>query len=84
MGYGSYVINGKECGYMVDAVCEEPGCNAPINRGLSYACGGVPGEVDGFCDGYFCFDHLFMASGRHATCRPCRVENISEKFPEIT
>ena len=60
MGYGYYVIGDKECGYMVDAVCEEPGCDTQINRGLAYACGGEPGEVDWSCDGYFCYEHLIF------------------------
>ena len=58
MGYGHYIIDGKECGYLVEAVCEEPDCEVAIDRGLPYACGDEPGESDWWCDGYFCFNHL--------------------------
>lgn len=61
MGYGSYVIDGKVCGYTVADVCNEDGCDTEIDRGLAYACGGSPGDYDGHCGGYFCADHLFFA-----------------------
>lgn len=63
MGYGYYVIGGKECGYAVEDTCNQEGCTAVIDRGLAYACGGTPGEVDEFCDGYFCGEHLFFVEG---------------------
>lgn len=33
-------------------------CNARIDRGLSYACGGMHGEDVYSCEGYFCQSHL--------------------------
>lgn len=47
---------GRPIGYAHEARCDEPGCRAKINRGLSYACGGMHGESTG-CEGYFCGDH---------------------------
>jgi hypothetical protein len=75
MGYGYYVIDGKECGYFVDAVCEAPGCEAEIDRGVAYACGGEPGEFDDYCAGYFCHEHLVYTESDFGAnsqrCRPC-------------
>lgn len=61
MGYGHYKLSsGKEAGYGVSAICEHPGCDAEIDRGMSYACGGEPGEQGGWsCEGYFCPKHLY-------------------------
>lgn len=65
MGYAYYIIQGKECGYSVEDVCNEEGCQEPINRGLAYACGGSPGEMDDHCGGYFCYEHLFFVAGEY-------------------
>lgn len=70
MGYGYYVIDGKECGYNVEAVCEEEGCEEEIDRGLAFACGGEPGEGDTYCDGYFCLSHLVITP-EGQRCRRC-------------
>lgn len=58
MGWGYYEINDKPCGYTVDAKCEEPGCDADIDRGLGYLCGRIPGGDEIGCGGYFCGKHL--------------------------
>lgn len=50
---------GRPIGYAHEATCDHPGCNTKIDRGLSYACGGMHGEGSGFqCEGYFCPAHL--------------------------
>lgn len=48
----------RDIGYGVPASCDYPGCDAEIDRGLSYVCGGEPygGEVG--CGLYFCAAHL--------------------------
>ena len=46
---------GRVIGYGVPAVCEEPGCDKKIDRGLAYACGGMNG-----CARFFCDDHLYL------------------------
>jgi len=50
----------RDIGYGVPAECDHPGCDAQIDRGLSYVCGGNPyGEPHG-CGLFFCDEHLFM------------------------
>lgn len=61
---------GRPIGYAFEATCDHPECNAEIDRGLSYACGGMHGEVavsngqggDFYptCEKYFCPEHLVM------------------------
>ena len=70
MGWGDCGTDsrGRRIGYSFSATCDHPGCDAHIDRGLSYACGGMHGEepveihADGTfwtsCEGYFCPDHL--------------------------
>ncbi|ADX88678.1 hypothetical protein TUST1-15_00910 [Vibrio phage ICP1_2005_A] len=58
MGWGYGVLgNGKEIGYCVEAVCEHEGCGKKIDRGLSHACGGMHGQDEYSCEGYFCEEH---------------------------
>lgn len=55
---------GRPIGYAHEATCDAPGCNEKIDRGLSFACGGMHGTDDqyGFggisCERYFCSKHL--------------------------
>lgn len=51
---------GRPIGYAHRATCDHPGCEAEIDRGLAYACGGHHLAGDWFCDGYFCPKHLFF------------------------
>lgn len=45
-------------GYGVPAICDHPGCNKEIHRGLSYVCGNdLYGGSDG-CGLHFCESHL--------------------------
>lgn len=53
---------GRPIGYAFEATCDHPECNAKIDRGLAFACGGMHGENDGFdCEGYFCEMHRTIA-----------------------
>lgn len=62
----------RDVGYGVPAVCDEPGCGARIDRGLSYVCGGEPFGGEHGCGLYFCFDHLGYASSTDAQhCARC-------------
>lgn len=73
MGWG-YGINmlGREVGYTVAAICDEPDCTARIDRGLAYTCGDAPDGGDYGCGGYFCGKHLTYGRQRHASfCRRC-------------
>lgn len=49
---------GRPIGYAVAAICDHPGCDCQIDRGLSYACAGMHGQQEVGCEGYFCSEHL--------------------------
>lgn len=50
----------RDIGYGVPALCDQPNCNAEIDRGLSYVCGGRPYGGEYGCGLYFCCNHLWM------------------------
>jgi hypothetical protein len=60
MGWSiGYDLNHKrDIGYGVPAVCDHPDCNAEIDRGLSYVCGGEPFGGEHGCGLYFCSEHI--------------------------
>lgn len=62
----------RDIGYGVPAVCDRPGCNAVIDRGLSYVCGGEPYGGDVGCGLYFCADHLGWRGGHNQMCGRCK------------
>lgn len=64
MGWGSGTnYKGEAVGYSVEDVCNEPGCDTKIDRGLSYCCGGLEGVFGGNgCGDYFCEDHLYFSN----------------------
>jgi hypothetical protein len=49
---------GRPIGYAHVATCDHPGCDTVIDRGLSYACGGMHGDDVFSCEKYFCAQHL--------------------------
>lgn len=54
----------RDIGYGVPCLCDHPGCNKEIDRGLSYVCGGdVEGGEHG-CGLFFCGDHLWYRRPR--------------------
>ncbi len=57
----------RDVGYGVPAFCDHPRCQAEIDRGLSYVCGGEPYGGDNGCGLYFCGEHR---SG--VLCARCR------------
>ena len=59
MGWGNCGTDsqGRSIGYYFEAVCDEHGCDAVIDRGQAYACGGMHGDEYG-CERYFCGKHL--------------------------
>jgi hypothetical protein len=80
MGWGNCGTDsrGRGIGYYHAARCDQPGCRARIDRGLSYACGGMHGNeclggdnrIDWsamveVCDQYFCEKHLRFACLEH-------------------
>ena len=60
MGWGDCGVDsrGRSIGYAYDGKCDYPGCSATVTRGLDRACGGMHGEFDIFCEGYYCSEHL--------------------------
>lgn len=60
MGWGNCGTDseGRPIGYVFKAICDQPGCDANIDRGLSYSCGGMHGEDEISCERYFCSEHL--------------------------
>ena len=57
----------RDIGYGVPAYCDHPKCNAEIDRGLAYVCGGEPYGGDRGCGLYFCNEH-----GAGWLCPRCR------------
>jgi hypothetical protein len=72
MGWSRGIVEGKKVGYAVRAKCKHPGCDKPINRGMGHKCGNEIGSGEGFCNGFFCADHLhFLGKGGVQVCQSC-------------
>jgi len=72
MSWAKGIVEGKHVGYAVNAMCEHPGCKKRINRGLAYKCGNDIGSGDGFCNGFFCREHLYyLGRGGVQVCQSC-------------
>lgn len=73
MGWSYGVINGREVGYDVADTCPIEGCGKEIDRGLSYACGGLDGMYgDGpGCGLHFCSAHLLMTTAEQSAGQLC-------------
>jgi hypothetical protein len=55
----------RDVGYGVPSICDQPGCDAKIDRGLAYVCGGDPFGGEHGCGLYFCSEVAltFFADG---------------------
>jgi hypothetical protein len=77
----------RDIGYGVPAVCDHPGCNERIDRGLTYACGGEPYGGDEGCGLFFCDAHLLIEHGtresRFVCERCCEGEEPFAPKPDI-
>ena len=62
----------RDVGYGVPALCDEPGCNEKIDRGLgSVCCDSKPFGGDKGCGLFFCGSHLFQkCKARHWRYKP--------------
>src|SRR5690242_17570170 len=60
----------RDIGYGIPALCDYPGCNKLIDRGLSYVCGGELYGGEHGCGLYFCVDHLLMGEEAQQ-CQRC-------------
>lgn len=73
---------GRPIGYAHAATCDHPECDTKIDRGLDYACGGMHGETEYGCEGYFCYKHLVyrepIGSEVVTVCNEC-AEQIQEE-----
>jgi hypothetical protein len=80
--------DGRPIGYAFEATCDEPGCEEKIDRGVSYACGNMHGDGDGYgCEKYFCPAHLRGSAPDGAgkmrlVCMPCEAQWRREKPDE--
>jgi hypothetical protein len=78
--------NGRKIGYAVEATCDHPGCKAKIDRGLSYACGGMHGEDVVGCEKYFCEGHLATwvrwGDREVQVCDACKVSLLADDWVE--
>ena len=93
MGWGDCGVDkkGRPIGYVHEAICDHEGCEEKIDRGLSYACGGMHGENEIGCDKYFCSSHLSntiedSCGDYYHVCDKCRDEMIESgewKFDDI-
>lgn len=72
-GYG-HDEDGREIGYLVDAECDQEGCDKQINRGLAYRCGEITEDTG--CGLHFCESHLFFSLKLNCqVCQSCLEEN---------
>lgn len=78
--------DGREIGYGVSATCDQPECNAKIDRGLAYCCGSMHGGGDHGCGRYFCGKHLIHVRGTSdhlgTLCSECAKRYDSEHSDE--
>ena len=69
-------------GYAVAAVCDEDYCEAKIDRGLAYCCGGMHDGGEHGCGKYFCGEHMFMGIALpEQMCAACAKQYEAE-YPE--
>lgn len=66
----------RDVGYGVPATCDHPRCNAKIDRGLAYVCGGEPFGGEQGCGLHFCGKHLRFRNVKskgwsHQNCFRC-------------
>lgn len=61
----------RDIGYGVPAYCDYPGCEAEIDRGLAYVCGGESYGGDRGCGLYFCPKHLHLHTRLPQLCERC-------------
>lgn len=74
----------RDIGYGVPATCDHPGCEAVIDRGLAYVCGGEPFGGDAGCGLYFCDHHTHFAKGKppQLCCRCCNGQEPFTPTPD--
>lgn len=66
----------RDIGYGVPCYCDFPNCDAEIDRGLSYVCGGDPYGGDRGCGLFFCEEHRIRHARLPELCPRC-----SRRYP---
>jgi hypothetical protein len=81
MGWGDCGTDskGRPIGYNYVGTCDHPECNEEVNRGLGCVCGGMHGEDEYSCEGYFCGEHLWCFSYEDTT-EEFEDPNLDEHF----
>lgn len=62
----------RDIGYGVPAICDYPGCNQAIARGLSAVCGSDAYGGEFGCGLYFCYKHLMIAGDKRDNVSLCK------------
>lgn len=70
----------RDIGYGVPAVCDHPGCNTGIHRGLAHVCGGEPYGGEHGCGLFFCDNHLYLHGNSIFSQRCERCSNDKSYF----
>jgi len=70
MGYDG--THDRDIGYAVPAICDHPDCEALIDRGLAFVCGGAAFGGKHGCGLFFCYSHRSAVDlcGRCANSKP--------------
>jgi hypothetical protein len=71
----------RDVGYGVPAKCDHPDCNADIDRGLGYVCGGEPYGGEWGCGLFFCDEHLGYTMLAGAEMSPQQCDRCAENAP---
>ena len=78
MGWAVGEHNGRDIGYGVPSLCDHPGCEAEIHRGLAYVCGDdVYGGEHG-CGLFFCGSHRASKRNNDGSHGPLCCERCNE------
>lgn len=74
MGWSDCGINkttGEPMGYSYEGQCSHPDCEADIDHGLAYVCGGMHEGGEHGCGRYFCYEHLMIVGVPVQLCIDC-------------
>jgi hypothetical protein len=66
---------GRDIGYGASAHCDQPECNAEIDRGLGHVCGDMHGGGEYGCGKYFCGSHLYFVASEQR-CELCKERGV--------
>lgn len=85
MGWGNcgHDSQGRPIGYCHNGTCDHPRCGKKIDRGLAFACGGMHGEGNDYCEKYFCGRHLYFVdkeSRENSDIQGCVCMECMKKF----